>query len=551
MKPRLQKLQLQHPLINRLAAVALFAGLVVSAPVSAQSFTVNSTGHDPDAAPDGQCATGNMVGDLPECTLRAALQEVNNGASATPVDILFDIAGCPDELCVISIDTFNDETLPLITSPVNLDASTQPGNAGVCQSAIVSRPDYRIALQGSGGAGSHGLNFASGSDGSVIRGLNVRNFGRGIMLVGSNDNRIECSAIGTDSTGMLPGPGNEMAGIFLACNSSGNVIGGADPLLANLIGANGMDGVQIFGGFTSCGGELPEDNMPVNNAVLGNQIGIAADGSSPLGNQLAGIAIFGGPGADDNLIGVLQDRETVYGNVIGMNGTAGLYIDSDGLQTTPTENTLVQGNYFGTDRGGALDLGNGLAGIDIIRGALTMIGGPETEDANVFAFNGSAGNDDGAIYMERQMSDRNRIQRNIMYANRNEGIILRSGHESDPEGTGPNNLQAAPVMSNTSKEDGVVSITYSVPDQVDNFPLVIEFFLADGQLEQGRLFLIEHSYPAAGNSTLTFSSAQINAGEFLVATATDSLGNTSEFSASSEVLGDPNDPTVIFQDRFQ
>ncbi|WP_376694877.1 right-handed parallel beta-helix repeat-containing protein [Wenzhouxiangella sp. EGI_FJ10305] len=549
--------QLQHRLIRRLGPAVLFAGLMLAGPLLAQTFTVNSIADNADAALDGQCATGNQIDAQPECTLRAALQEVNN-AGPTPSEINFDIAGCPNDLCVISIDTLGGQSLPLITSPVILDASTQPGSAGVCQSDIINRPAYGIALEGSGTTESYGLHLASGSNGSVIRGLNIRNFEHGIMLVGSNENRIECNAIGTDSTGMLPGPGNLVSGIFLACDSAGNVIGGADPLLANLIGANGVDGVQIFGGYTDCGGDLPEDNMPVNNAALGNQIGIAADGTSPLGNELAGIAIFGGPGADDNLIGVLQDRETVYGNVIGLNGTAGLYIDSDGLdnvgqpQLKPTENTVVQGNYFGTDRNGVLDLGNTLAGIDIIRGASTLIGGPDAEDANVFAFNGNGGIDDGGIYMERQMSDRNRIQRNVMYANQPHGIIFKEDLEEEPEDTGPNNLQPGPVMSSTFKEEGTVSITYSVPDQVDNFPLVIEFFLADGEREQGRLFLIEDSYPAAGNTTLTFSSTQIEAGQFLVATATDSLGNTSEFSAVSELLGEvPIEFDRIFQDRFE
>jgi trimeric autotransporter adhesin len=542
---------LRFPLNHGLVPAVLLAGLMLSGALPAQTFTVNSTGHAADAALNGQCATGNQIGGQPECTLRAALQEADHAGPAT-VNIHFNIADCPDDLCVIEIDTLDGQSLPLITSPVVLDGSTQPGNADVCQVDIGDRPPYRIALHGSGGAGSHGLHLATGSDDSVIRGLNIRNFERGIMLVGSHDNHIECNAIGTDSTGMVPGPGNEMAGVFLACDSSGNVIGGAEPWQANLIAANGIDGVQIFGGYTSCGGDQPEDNMPINNAVLGNQIGIAADGTSPLGNLLAGIAIFGGPGADHNLIGVLQDRETIRGNVIGCNGTAGLYIDSDGLQTTPTENTVVQGNYFGTDRTGLVDLGNTLAGIDIIRGALTLIGGPNTGDANVFAFNGNGGNDDGGIYMERQMSERNRIQRNIIYANQGKGIILRDGHEFDPEGTGPNNLQAAPAMSSTFKHEGIVSITYSVPDQEDNFPLVIEFFLADGNLEQGRLFLIDHGYPAAGSSTLTFSSTQIDAGQYLVATATDSLGNTSEFSAVSLVLGEvPIEDDRIFYDRFQ
>ncbi|MFU8830722.1 MAG: hypothetical protein ACNA7J_01080 [Wenzhouxiangella sp.] len=537
----------QQFLVRGLAPAVLTAGLMLSGALSAQTFTVNSTGDDAVAGLDGVCATGNLIGGLPECTLRAALQEANHAGPA-PVNIHFDIAGCPNGLCVISIDTQVGRSLPLITTPVVLDGSTQPGNANVCQADVFERSAYRIVLQGNGaeeGAEEvHGLHLASGSNGSVIRGLNIRHFAHGVALVGSNDNRIECNAIGTDSSGMVPGPGNRGGGVLLACDSSGNVIGGSQPAQANLISANGIDGVMIFGGFIC--GEEPEDNMPINNAVLGNRIGTAADGVSPLGNAWAGIAIFGGPGADHNLIGVLQDRVTIRGNVIGFNGTAGLFIDSDGLQPKPTENTLVQGNYFGTDPSGQLDLGNQLGGIDIIRGALTTIGGSGAGQANVFAFN-----DDG-IFMERMVSDRNRIQRNAIYANKRRGILLQDGHEFDPPGTGPNRLQPAPTMSSTFKEGSIVSITYSVPDQVDNFPLVIEFFVADGEREQGRLFLIANGYPAAGDRTLTFSSSRIESGQFLVATATDSLGNTSEFSAVSRVLAaGPIDEDLIFKDGFE
>jgi CSLREA domain-containing protein len=540
---RTQQSQLLHPIFRQIIPAVLLASLMLSGPLAAQTFTVNSTGDDAVAVLDGVCDTGNLIDSLPECTLRAALQESNH-AGPDPVNVHFDIGACPDDLCVIEIDTQDGQGLPLITSPVILDGSTQPGNEGVCQSDIGDRPAYRVTLQGNGGEDIVGLQLGPGSDGSLIRGLNIRHFQHGVALIGSLDNRIECNAIGTDNAGMTPGPGNLGAGVFLACNSSGNVIGGADPEQANLIAANGIDGVQIFGGFIC--GDSPEDNMPINNAVLGNQIGIAADGVSPLGNLWAGIAIFGGPGADHNLIGVLQDRDTIRGNVIGFNGTAGLYLDSDGGQPKPTENTLVMGNYFGTDRSGLVNLGNQRGGIDIIRGALTMIGGPEADQANILAFNS-----DG-IYMERLASARNRIQRNVMYDNEDRGIILQDGHPFDPDGTGPNNMQPAPIMSSTFKEEGIVSITYSVPNHDGNFPLVIEFFLADGEREQGRLFLIEHDYPAAGNSTLTFSSTQIEAGQFLVATATDSLNNTSEFSSVSEVLGEePIQEDRIFHDRFQ
>ena len=529
--------------VRNLWAVLVLAGLGLSGPAAALTFTVNSTGDSAVILLDGQCATSHEIAGVPECTLRAALQEAAHAPPGT-VNIHFDIAACPDALCVIEIDTAAGESLPLISSPVVIDGSTQPGNEPVCQLGIADRVAYRVALQGNGGTQVHGLELTAGSDGSRIRGLNIRHFEHGIALIGSHDNRVECNAIGTDSSGQWPGPGNLSAGVFLACDSSGNVIGGADPEQANLIAANGIDGVQLFGGFLC--GDQPEDNMPVNNAVLGNRIGVAADGISPLGNLWAGIAIFGGPGADHNLIGVLQDRESIRGNVIGFNGTAGLYIDSDGLQYKPTEHTLVVGNFFGTDRTGLLNLGNQLGGIDIIRGALTTIGGTGAGEANVFAFN-----DDG-VYMERQISDRNHVQRNSMYANTRYGIFLEDDHEFDPPGTGPNRLQAAPILSSSFTENGVISVEYSVPEPLEHFPLIIEFFRADGDREQGRVFLAQDDYPEPGSRIFTFNSALIDPAQYLVATATDNQGNTSRFSVVIELLdGAPIKEDSIFKDRFE
>jgi hypothetical protein len=146
----LRSQQLHHPLIHRLVPAVLLASLMLAGPLSAQTFTVNSTGDDPATVLDGECATDNLIDEVAECTLRAALQEANQ-MGPVPVEIHFDIAGCPDDHCVIEIDSQDGQKLPVITSPVVLDGSTQPGNEGVCQSDIVDRPAYRVSLQGNGG----------------------------------------------------------------------------------------------------------------------------------------------------------------------------------------------------------------------------------------------------------------------------------------------------------------------------------------------------------------------------------------------------------------
>lgn len=88
------------------------------------------------------------------------------------------------------------------------------------------------------------------------------------------------------------------------------------------------------------------------NRIECNFIGTARDGVSPLGNGFAGVSFFGEPDADDNFVGVLPNRTTVRGNVIGANGTSGILVDGDPGGVDGTDGTVVVGNDPGTDRSG-------------------------------------------------------------------------------------------------------------------------------------------------------------------------------------------------------
>src|SRR5215210_5229830 len=94
-------------LLTMITAILLMA----SGPAWADTFTVNSTGDDGDAAPSGVCNTAPfLVGTEPECTLRAAIQEAN----ATPgADAIHFNLGGPG-VKIISPATL----LPRITAPV-------------------------------------------------------------------------------------------------------------------------------------------------------------------------------------------------------------------------------------------------------------------------------------------------------------------------------------------------------------------------------------------------------------------------------------------------
>jgi len=502
--------------------------LLVAAPAMAVVFVVNSTGDAPTSEP-GACDTGGAVGADPECTLRAAIQAANSLVDEA-TDIHFDIPDCPNEICVISITPGN--MLPDIASPMTIDGSTQPGNSQVCELGIPDRPGYGIVLEG--GGEDIGLRIFPGGSGSVIRGLNVRNFYTGIDIIGANNNRIECNFIGTDHTGTTAGPGNDLFGVQLGCDSSENIIGGPAPADGNLISASGIDGVRLIARFT-CNPQ-PEDNIPTSNAILGNQIGTMADGVTPLGNVRNGIALYGGLGADGNFIGVLQDGITVHGNVIGGHGRAGIYLDSEEDSTEGSDNTLILGNFIGTDRSAQVNIANAYGGIDIIRGSNNRIGGPGANDANTIAFNSEG------VWITFETSVNNTIQQNSLFSNIGLGIALIDG---------ANNTQNAPALTAAAVDDGMVTVIYSVSTENGVLPLTVEFFIADDDNEEGQAYLASDIYEKPGSVERSFPDPGLAPGNYLVATATDANNNTSEFSLPVPVgLEAPGDD-LIFHDRFE
>ncbi|MEO1367712.1 MAG: hypothetical protein AAFX50_11090, partial [Acidobacteriota bacterium] len=362
--------------------------------------------------------------------------------------------------------------LPSITQPLMIDGTTQAGNETICSDAIADRSAYQIVLDGSADDAAFGfdaLDFLSSASGSTVRGLNIRNFSGGaILLQGSDDVSILCNFVGTDEEGAVA--------------------------MGNLIGILVVDA----------------DDAQIGGARAGD------------GNLISGHT-FPGLGS-----GVVISRSLVDG-------------------------TVVQGNVIGTDKAGVEDLGN-FAGVRVEVSSLsritnTLIGGTAEGEGNVFAFNG-----DGVV-VPTDMSEM-KIQGNSFYANDGLGIDLQVGGVAGATANDPgdpdddaNRGQNFPVVS-ADASTGDLRVTYSIDTDIANatYPLTAEFFIADETGAQGETPIGTAEYTAGDYDSCgvapcevtvnlgAVADLEVTAGSLVIATATDSDGNTSEFSGSAAVV---------------
>lgn len=183
-----------------------------------------------------------------------------------------------------------------------------------------------------GGTASSAANLISGNgqEGVAITGS------------GSSSNLVQGNLIGTDSTGATA-LGNTGAGLRIS-GGQNNTIGGAVTEAANVISANGQDGVLIAG------------PTPNGNAIEGNFIGTDSTATVALGNTLAGVHITSN--ADGNVIGgttgVSVGTCTGVCNIIANNVRDGVYVESG-------TGNVIQGNSTFANGSLANDLGIDLA----------------------------------------------------------------------------------------------------------------------------------------------------------------------------------------------
>lgn len=170
-----------------------------------------------------------------------------------------------------------------------------------------------------GGTSSGAGNVVSGNTGV---GIDVRD-------VVAGGNTIFQNLVGTTAAGTAAVP--NASGVRLIDCTALNQVGGAGG--GNVISGNTGNGINI----TQSNGQL----------IQGNFIGVARDGSSPLGNGKNGVSVTAG---SNNKIGVVPNR-------IAFNAQNGVVIVSKTGSPVPSGDTISANQIFGNAELG-IDLGN-------------------------------------------------------------------------------------------------------------------------------------------------------------------------------------------------
>lgn len=364
-------------------------------------YTVNSTDdfEDVDLA-DAFCADKNG-----NCTLRAALQNTNKTRGKDKV--YFDIQGIGPFTIVLK------DNLPKISSPIDLDATSQTGYTFGRPQIILDGKEVLIKLaRYDVEKAAVGFHIVKGSNGSSIRGFGIGGV-RGVgIFVGSDNNVIQQNLVGTTPDGCQAF--RNTTGIFL--KGMGNLVGGNQYEDRNLISGNG---VGLYSN--------------TKNNIIGNYIGTTLDGNDALGNEVGIVMVRFSKynlisenliSGNKNGIEIIGDFNRIFRNKIGTNASGNEKIPNEiGIRLFQARLNLIggngqgnlisgnksgiffqngpnysrnkneiKGNYIGLDISGTTALGNE-TGILIKSGWDNIIGGPVPGEQNVISGNSGTGID--------------------------------------------------------------------------------------------------------------------------------------------------------------
>ena len=292
-------------------------------------------------------------------------------------------------------------------------------------------------------------------------------------------------------------------------SADNNRIGGTHNKAHNLVSGNALYGIHL---------RTESDE----NEIWGNLIGTNRHGVTAVPNQTG---LFVRNSNNNELGGDVAGK----GNLIAGNSLHGLHI-YDGATAN-----LVQFNTIGLNDDGD-PLGNGTYGI-FLEANVTAT---QIED-NAVAYNGAAGVNLLAT------ATQNPIYGNSIYENGDLGIDLNGDGltandiPNDPD-VGANNLQNFPDMRSANPLNGEISGTMeSAPYMKYRLDFYRNTTCDPTEYGEGEEYLGTGTVTTDGSGTqdFTVTVGGFALGDFITATATDSAGNTSEFSICVQAGGSP------------
>ena len=384
------------------------------------------------------------------------------------------------------------------------------------------------ALGNNTGAGIYALGTTEIGDdaghGNLISGnglIGIRMDGEGHTIEG---NRIGTNAAGTGALPNLHG---------ISTRAEDTLIGGTTPGARNVISGNTQDGIT--------------GDTYNNNDIQGNYIGTNALGSGPIANGFAGIVLPGGTG---NTIGGAAAGSD---NVISGNGEVGVLLTHPGEGSSATLNEVI-GNKIGTNAAGDAAVANGGPGIQSHIAGRNVLGRPS--EGNTIAHNTGDGvlisGLPGQFGSDVFETNRNSIRGNSIFSNGQLGIDLGEDNDDpfdDGDGVTPNDASDQDIGNNDLQNfplvnaalPGASTFVRGFIGTTPNRTYTIDLYRnascdPSGNGEGGKWI---GSASASTNSSgralwSTTVTETVPLGEFVTATATDPLGNTSEFSACRE-----------------
>lgn len=489
-------------------------------------------------------------------TLREAILAANNTLGLDT--ITFALSGSGVRTIVLT------SALPQITDQIVIDGWSQSGFSG----------SPLVELSGSSaGGGANGLRLSAGN--STVRGLIINGFGgSGILLDGIGGNLILGNWIGVNQSGTSAAANS----IGIDATTSDNIIGGTGVYDRNVISGNTTANIRITG--------------PVSgNDILGNYIGLSADGTAAIASAGDGILLSGslntiiggsGPGNGNVIAGSVNSSISlldssngaiIQGNLLGVNASASASIGAavNGIVVNGSHNvfigssspaaanifggytgagisilgnatgTQIQGNYFGTNSAGTASLHLATA-VDNDASSGTMIGGRIPGVGNIITNYTSAAVKVTAAAVS-VLIEQNNISggTGIAIDLGNDGVTANDAGDSD---VGANGLQNTPVLTVASYTGGILHIEGTL-NSAPNSSYRINFYTNQvGMVHAsgygpGETFVgfVTVTTDGSGNAVITADLAcTINPGDSVSSTATAPDGSTSEFSNNATIL---------------